>query len=174
MISVPCQAVLDVHSPIQNMRKYAGGSRLVGLLGVITDYFCLPYPLGFSTDTYESQNCSLRRQDISTHDIGYVEWASSCLTLGRISNTCIMSMWRNDMKCEYMLFLKKIAHKGLTWTLPVPVLYITGPELGHQYAVYECSVANRPTGDYRIRKGFLHISDFRGNKDKETHHNIPF
>ena len=74
----------------------------------------------------------------------------------------------------YAFSWKKIAHKGLTWTLPVPVLYITEPELGHQYAVYECSVANRPTGDYRTRKGFLHISDFRGNKDKETHHNIPF
>ena len=41
----------------------------------------------------------LRRQDISTHDIDYVDSASSCLTWGRISTTYVMAMWRNDIKC---------------------------------------------------------------------------
>ena len=58
---------------------------------------------------------SLRRQDISTHDIDYVEYVSSCLTWGRVSTTCIMSMWRNNRKCKYMFLftLKNSACKGL-------------------------------------------------------------
>ena len=36
---------------------------------------------------------------------------SSCLAWGRISTTCVLSMWRNDMKCKYMFLflLKKIS-----------------------------------------------------------------
>ena len=41
---------------------------------------------------------ALRRQDISTHDIDYVEYrSSSCHTWGRIPTTCVMSMWWNDI-----------------------------------------------------------------------------
>ena len=36
--------------------------------------------------------------------------------LGRISTTCVISMWRNDTKCKYMFMftLKNLARKGLT------------------------------------------------------------
>ena len=49
---------------------------------------------------------SLRRQDISTHGIAYVEWVSSCFKLGKISTTCIMSMLRNSINCKYILMLR--------------------------------------------------------------------
>ena len=54
---------------------------------------------------------SLRRQDIGTHDIDNVEQRSPCLIRGRISTTCVMSMWRNDIKCKYIYTLprKKIS-----------------------------------------------------------------
>ena len=57
---------------------------------------------------------SLCRQDISNHDIDFVEWARSCLTWGMLSTACVMSIWRNDIKCKYMLLfpLKNLAHKG--------------------------------------------------------------
>ena len=48
------------------------------------------------------QGLSLRRQDISNHDIDYVKYVDPCLTRGRVSTTCVMSMWRNDIKCKYM------------------------------------------------------------------------
>ena len=56
---------------------------------------------------------SLRRQDISSHDIDYVEEAGPCLTWGGISTTCVLLVWRNDIKYKYMLSLKKVARKGL-------------------------------------------------------------
>ena len=38
----------------------------------------------------------------------------SPLIRGRISTTCVVSMWRNDTKCKYMFMfpLKNLAHKG--------------------------------------------------------------
>ena len=45
---------------------------------------------------------SLRRQDI-THEIDYAEWISSCLTWGRISTTCVRSVWRNDI--NFLMYL---------------------------------------------------------------------
>ena len=70
---------------------------------------------------------SLCCQDISTNDIDYVEQASSCLTWGIISTSCVMSMWRNDIKCKYMFLfpLKKLARKGLItalWTTILPII----------------------------------------------------
>ena len=58
---------------------------------------------------------SLRRQDISSHDIDFVEYVSPGLTWERILCTCAMSMWSNDIKCKYMFMfpLKKLARKGL-------------------------------------------------------------
>ena len=58
---------------------------------------------------------SLRRQDISTHGIAYVEWVSSCFILGQISATCVMSVWRNSINCKYILMLrmKNLACKRL-------------------------------------------------------------
>ena len=54
---------------------------------------------------------SLRRQDISTHDIGYVEYMWSCLTSGGISTTCAMSVWRNDINCKCIfMYLWKIQY----------------------------------------------------------------
>ena len=56
---------------------------------------------------------SLRRQDISSHDINYV---GSGLTWGRILSTCAILMWSNDIKCKYMFMfpLKNLARKGLS------------------------------------------------------------
>ena len=64
-----------------------------------------------------TRSISLRRQNISSHDIDYVEYVGSCLTWGRILSTCVISMWSNDIKCKYMFMfpLKKLARKGLTW-----------------------------------------------------------
>ena len=45
---------------------------------------------------------SLRRQDISSHDIDYVEYVGPGLTWWRILSTCVISMWSNDIKCKYM------------------------------------------------------------------------
>ena len=58
----------------------------------------------------------LTRQDISSHDIDYVEKVGSCFIWGKISNTCVVSMWRNDTKCKYMLMfpLKNLACRGLS------------------------------------------------------------
>ena len=60
----------------------------------------------------------LRRQDISSHDIEYY-WpyrvCRSYLIWGIILSTCVISMWRNDIKCKYMFMftLKNLACKGL-------------------------------------------------------------
>ena len=59
---------------------------------------------------------SFRCQDISTHDIDYVEWVSTCLTWEWISTTCVMPVWRNQRNCKYMFLflLKNLACKELT------------------------------------------------------------
>ena len=78
--------------------------------GTSTKYFRLflvPCPTYLKTFT--------RRQDISSHDIDYVEQVGSCLNWERVSNTCVVSMWRNDTKCKYMFMfpLKILARKGI-------------------------------------------------------------
>ena len=45
---------------------------------------------------------SLRRQDMNSHDIDYVEYESPGLTWGRILSTCVISMWSNNIECKYM------------------------------------------------------------------------
>ena len=68
---------------------------------------------------------SLRRQDISSHDIDYVEYMSPVLTCGGILSTCVKSMWSNDIKCEYMFMFpqKNLARKGLKlWVVMMPNL----------------------------------------------------
>ena len=63
---------------------------------------------------------SFRRQDISSHDIDYVEYAGPNLTWGRILRTCVISVWSNDIKYKYMfmLSLKNAARKGLSvWSV---------------------------------------------------------
>ena len=64
---------------------------------------------------------SLRRQNISSHDIDYVEEAGPCLTRGGISTACVLLVGRNDIKYEYMFmfFLKNLARKGLSYILQV-------------------------------------------------------
>ena len=59
---------------------------------------------------------SLRRQDISNHDIDWVKLVSPGLIRGRISIIYGMSVWRNDIKCKYMFMfpLKNLARKVLT------------------------------------------------------------
>ena len=39
------------------------------------------------------------------------------LTRGRILSTCVISMWSNDIKCEYMFMIpqKNSARKGLIY-----------------------------------------------------------
>ena len=58
-----------------------------------------------------------RPQDISRHDMDYVEYVDPGLTWGRILSTCVISMWRNGTKCKYMfmLTLKNLARKELTF-----------------------------------------------------------
>ena len=53
---------------------------------------------------------SLRRQDISSHDIDYIEYVGP-LTWRSVLRTCVKSMWRNDIKCKYefMFPQKKIS-----------------------------------------------------------------
>ena len=69
---------------------------------------------------------SLRRQDISSHNIDYVEVVGSCYIWGRISTTCVVLKWSNDIKCKYMFMfpLKNLAHKGLRWACCVKVIPI--------------------------------------------------
>ena len=69
---------------------------------------------GLNNSSFDSQyhSCwcpgSLCRQDISTHDIDYIEQVSSCLAWGRISTTCVMSVWRNYINCRYVfVFIRK-------------------------------------------------------------------
>ena len=71
---------------------------------------------------------SLRRQDISSHDIGYIEYVCASLTWGRILSSCVKSMWRNDIKCRYMFMfrLKNLARKGLSF---LPKFHLI---IGHQ------------------------------------------
>ena len=59
---------------------------------------------------------SLRRQDISSNDIDYVEYEGPGVTWGRILSTCVISMWSNDKKCKYMFMcpLQNLACKELT------------------------------------------------------------
>ena len=79
-----------------------------------------PSYLGLTTRVGQYHGCwcpdSLRRKDISIHDIDYLEYVGPGLTWGRISSTCVISMWSNDIKCKYMFMfpLKNLAHKG-TW-----------------------------------------------------------
>ena len=58
---------------------------------------------------------SLRRQDISNHDIDYVKYVSPGLIRGRISIIYGMSVWRNDIKYKYMFMfpLRNLARKKL-------------------------------------------------------------
>ena len=42
------------------------------------------------------------RQDISSHDIDYVEYAGPGLTWERILSACVLSVWSNDIKCKYV------------------------------------------------------------------------
>ena len=58
-----------------------------------------------STVSYHGCWCpgSLRRQDISSHDIDYVEYVTSCLTWGRNTITCAISVWKNDINWRYIL-----------------------------------------------------------------------
>ena len=59
---------------------------------------------------------SLRHQDISTHDINWVEYVRSCLTWWMISTICVMSVRLNDINhiyISYMSLMKQIACKGL-------------------------------------------------------------
>ena len=73
----------------------------------------------------------LCRQDISSHDIDFVEyigpgvrccfWLSEKqhitpgFTWGRILSTCVISIWNNDIKCRYMCMIPliKLARKEL-------------------------------------------------------------
>ena len=58
---------------------------------------------------------SLRHQVISRHDIDSVEYVGSCFTWGRISGTCVVSLWGNDIKCNIYVYVpsKKITRNGL-------------------------------------------------------------
>ena len=44
-------------------------------------------------------------QDISNHDIDYVECGGPGLTWGKILSTCVISVWSIDTKWKYMFML---------------------------------------------------------------------
>ena len=103
---------------------------------------------------------SLRRQHISTHDIDYLEWVSTCLTWGRISTTCVMTIWWNDIKCKYMFLLplKTWARKGLTLHLVVPVVSIHRLCL---LALSLCQITNRRNSFFMMKssnENFFHVT----------------
>ena len=73
---------------------------------------------------------SLRCQDISSHDIDYVEYVGPGLTWGRILSTYVITMWSNDIKCKYMFMfpLQNLARKELThcgWNKMAGILQTT-------------------------------------------------
>ena len=55
-----------------------------------------------------------RHQDISSHDINFVEYVGPGFTRGKISSTYVISMWSNDTKCKYMFMfpLQNLAVKS--------------------------------------------------------------
>ena len=53
-------------------------------------------------NNFENVVCSLRRYDISSHDIDYVEYVGPGLTWGRTLSACVISMWSNDIKCIHI------------------------------------------------------------------------
>ena len=77
---------------------------------------CGDQVISFKLGQYHGCWCpgSIRRQDISSRDIDYIEYTGPSLTWGRILSTCVKSMWRNDIKCKYMFMfpLKNFARKG--------------------------------------------------------------
>ena len=70
-------------------------------------------------------NCSLCRQDISSHDIDYVEYVDPGLTWGRTLSTCVISIWSNDIKCKcmFMFPLQNLARKevSLVWATKLSI-----------------------------------------------------
>ena len=79
----------------------------------------------------------LRRQDISSHGIDYVEYVGPGLTWRRISSILVISMWSNDIKCRYMFHVpyKNLARKGLTSRAILSII------VDYSLAVGEWSVA---------------------------------
>ena len=58
---------------------------------------------------------SLRRQDISKHDIDYIEYVGPSLTWRSVLSSCGKSIWRNDIKYKQMFMFHQtnLARKGL-------------------------------------------------------------
>ena len=96
----PSNLTLNVRGP-----SYLGFTRSISWL-------LMPWLL---TSPGHQQPWSLRRHDINSHDIDYVEYVSLGLTWERILSTCAISMWSNDIECKYnsMLPLNNLARKGL-------------------------------------------------------------
>ena len=74
---------------------------------------------------------SLRRQDINSHDIDYIEYVGPSRIRGSILSTCVKSMWSNDIKCKYMFMfpLNNLARKGLIHQSRATFIWISN--LGH-------------------------------------------
>ena len=63
--------------------------------------------------------------------IDYIEYVGPYLIWGWSLSICVISMWRNDIKCKYMFMfiLKNLAHKGLViskWVLATLLLNSKG------------------------------------------------
>ena len=74
---------------------------------------------------------SLRRQDTSSHDIDYIVCVGPSLTRGRILNTCVKSMWSNDIKCKYM-FLLPLKNLARNLGLILNKLHVADYDWSHQ------------------------------------------
>ena len=103
-----------------------------------------------------------RHQDISTHDIDYAEYVSSCITWGRISTTCVMSVWRNDRTCIYIFMfpLNNSTCNGLThWGWETHICVSEHVDIGSDYGL----VPNRHQAIILTNAGILLIGPLRTN-----------
>ena len=80
-------------------------------------------------------SCLMRCQDINTHDIDIIKSVTSYHTRGRISTTCVMSVWRKDID-------------GLAQDCSNPIA--NALEL-----LQSCTVSHR----YKLQKQHLHQED---------------
>ena len=109
--------------------------------------------------------------DISSHDIDYVEYVGPGLTWGKIWSTCVKSMWSNDTTCKYMfmfplqnLACKELNQNPMKYRLPITYYSITQPPCNYAHStemVLSCCVRHvkvlSNSNGYYGRTIFLYI-----------------
>ena len=104
------------------------------------------------------------------------QWHWLCkpgLTRGRISTTCVMSVWRNDRNCKYMfLFLLKIfvsakkRVKLVQWVIMRHHLSASG----HLLSASGCRCPKSPDESDTLRQGFFVCNSFIIVKHRTQQH----